>query len=546
VLYVKGADNVMCERLAPGQELEKPMLDQLSKYATEGLRTLVLGKKELSEEEYAEWNKAHIAATTALEDRDGELERAAELIEKDMMIVGATAIEDKLQVGVPDTIAMLAKAGVKIWVLTGDKQETAENIGFACQLLRDDMTLEYVNADDAAEVRGQIKAILDRHKALIGQETEHLALIITGKALISVMDDSEMTEDLLTFGRMCKAVVACRVSPDQKRQIVTMVRLGVQPQPMTLSIGDGANDVPMILEAHIGVGISGNEGMQAVRSADYAIAQFRFLKRLMLVHGRTNYRRVSVMILYSLYKQVLLVTTLFWYCVYNGFSGTTVFSSYILTGYNIAYTSLPIIFLGFLDQDVKPSTMDVHPQLYMAGQRNLSFNFTMLFIWMANGLVHCLICYFVPHFAFSAMGVDDLGVFGTCIMNAMAISANVRLVFEENHISYLSHGIVAFSIAAFYGVAIVLAAMWPSVSLDDYAGVALNAWSTPIYWPVLLLTVVCMNVIDMCFFYSHRMFYPNPTYVVQEIDRGYAKRGDAHLVKETGNPEQVPNNDTSK
>ena len=515
---------------------------------------------------------------------------------------------------------MLAKAGVKIWVLTGDKQETAENIGFACQLLRDDMTLEYVNADDASEVRGQIKAILDKHKALIGQETEHLALIITGKALISVMDDAEMTKDLLTFGRMCKAVVACRVSPDQKRQIVTMVRLGVVPQPMTLSIGDGANDVPMILEAHIGVGISGNEGMQAVRSSDYAIAQFRFLKRLMLVHGRTNYRRVSVMILYSLYKQVLLVTTLFWYCVFNGFSGTTVFSSYILTGYNIAYTSLPIIFLGFLDQDVKPSTMDKHPQLYMAGQRNLSFNFTMLFIWMANGLVHCLICYFVPHFAFSAMGVDDLGVFGTCIMNAMAISANVRLVFEENHISYLSHGIVAFSIAAFYGVAIVLAAMWPSISLDDYAGVALNAWSNPLYWPVLLLTVVCMNVIDMCFFYSvillflqlesnrilvprilgipspldqvalsqliqsslcpdqlalslclplhlssplslfsfpfrslspsyslqHRMYYPNPTYVVQEIDRGYAKRADAHLVQEAGNPQQVSNSDTRK
>jgi magnesium-transporting ATPase (P-type) len=175
----------------------------------------------------------HRAATVALTDREGALERAAEEIEKEMMLVGATAIEDKLQEGVPDTIATLARAGIKIWVLTGDKQETAENIAFACQLLTTEMQLNRVVGSTADEVRGEIEAALDRNKQYIGKETEHLALIVEGKSLIMIMDDPVLSAQLLTFGQMCKAVVACRVSPNQKRQIVSMVRNGVKPAPMT-------------------------------------------------------------------------------------------------------------------------------------------------------------------------------------------------------------------------------------------------------------------------------------------------------------------------
>ena len=238
-LYVKGADNIMVERLAKNQSELDAMAATLINYGTEGLRTLVLAKRELTQEQWEAWNKVHHDATVALSDREGALERAAEEIEKDMILVGATAIEDKLQEGVPDTIATLARAGIKIWVLTGDKQETAENIAFACRLLTTQMQLNRIVGSTVDEVRGEIDAALSRNKEHIGKETEHLALIVEGKSLITIMDDPALTEKLLTFGQMCKAVVACRVSPNQKRQIVSMVRTGVKPAPMTLAIGDG-------------------------------------------------------------------------------------------------------------------------------------------------------------------------------------------------------------------------------------------------------------------------------------------------------------------
>jgi phospholipid-transporting ATPase len=356
LLYVKGADNVMMERLAPAQSDLQSMRAALANYGTEGLRTLVLAKRELSEEQWAAWNKVHHAATTALVDREGELERAAEEIEKEMLLVGATAIEDKLQDGVPDAIATLARAGIKIWVLTGDKQETAENIAFACQLLNDGMSLNRIVGETPEQVKAEIAAILERHKQYIGQETEHLALIVEGKALIVIMDDEEMTTNLLKVGQMCKAVVACRVSPNQKRQVVSMVRLGVKPTPMTLAIGDGANDVPMIMEAHVGVGISGNEGLQAVRSADYAIAQFRFLKPLLLVHGRNNYIRVARVILYIFYKNVVNVTALFFYNIYMGWSGTVLFASALQVGYFASLVCFLFLHFGSLLWFVKPGS----------------------------------------------------------------------------------------------------------------------------------------------------------------------------------------------
>ena len=124
-------------------------------------------------------------------------------------------------------------------------------------------------------------------------ETDQLALIVDGPSLTELLANEQSRHMLLQLGCFCKAVIACRVSPAQKQLIVKMVKDGLPNKPITLSIGDGANDVPMIQEAQIGVGISGKEGRQAVNSSDFAIAQFRFLKRLLLVHGRYNYRRTS-------------------------------------------------------------------------------------------------------------------------------------------------------------------------------------------------------------------------------------------------------------
>ena len=507
MLYCKGADNVMIDRLAPGQQTVSKMKSALAHYGTEGLRTLVVAQRELSGPQWTAWNKVHLAALTALSDRESALELAAEQIEKDMMLVGATAVEDKLQEGVPDTIAMLGRAGIKIWVLTGDKMETAENIAFACRLLNTEMQLHRIVADGVDSVPAELKRALDINKEYIGKATEHLALIIEGKALMEIMDSEELTEDLLLLGQMCKAVVACRVSPDQKRQMVSMVRNGIKPdwrrwqeqqhrnlaeyRPMTLAIGDGANDVPMIMEAHVGVGISGNEGLQAVRSADYAIAQFRYLQRLLLVHGRNNYIRVARLVIYVFYKNTVCVTALFLYNIYSGWSGTTIFPSFLLMCYNVFFTGVPVIVYGFMEQDVSPDSALMFPQLYIPGQRKACFNFEVACSWGLNALVHTLIVFLIPIGALGEAATEDIYVAGSIIMMALVVGINMRLVLMENHISYISHLAVGCSI-----LLVLLVMLLMSSALTPWGNPA-TTFDIHLYYGVCVCVCVCMQYASM-------------------------------------------------
>ena len=234
-------------------------------------------------------------------------------IENHLWLLGGTAIEDRLQEGVPESISLLGQAGIKLWVLTGDKVETAINIGFSCNLLDNDMDLIILKVtDDRIE---SVEAQLDEKLRIFGLEgsQEELdaaqndheppppthAIIIDGDTLKLALDDS-IKRKFLLLCRRCRSVLCCRVSPSQKAAVVNMVKTGLDC--LTLAIGDGANDVAMIQEAHVGVGIAGVEGRAAVMSSDYAIGQFRFLTRLVLVHGRWSYRRLAETIANFFYK----------------------------------------------------------------------------------------------------------------------------------------------------------------------------------------------------------------------------------------------------
>lgn len=147
-LYCKGADTVIYERLAPkGSAFRDLTLQHLEEFATEGLRTLCLAVTTIPPDVYTQWKETYHKASIALQQRDAKLEDAANLIETNLHLLGATAIEDKLQEGVPETIATLLKAGINLWVLTGDKQETAINIGYSCRLLSHGMDLIILNED---------------------------------------------------------------------------------------------------------------------------------------------------------------------------------------------------------------------------------------------------------------------------------------------------------------------------------------------------------------------------------------------------------------
>lgn len=314
-LFCKGADSMIYSRLMKGtqQELRTKTAENLEMFAREGLRTLCFAERDISEELYQEWSRDHDFAAQALTDRADRLEEVADRIERDLMLIGGTAIEDRLQDGVPDTIALLASAGIKLWVLTGDKVETAINIGFSCNLLSNQMELILFDMPDATS--DEAGRLLDEHLekfGLTGTDDELAAarlnheppapthaLVIDGESLKLVLGD-DLRQRFLLLCKECKAVLCCRVSPAQKAAVVQLVKNGLDV--MALSIGDGANDVAMIQEADVGVGIAGEEGRQAVMSSDYAIGQFRFLQRLVLVHGRWSYRRLAEAIANFFYK----------------------------------------------------------------------------------------------------------------------------------------------------------------------------------------------------------------------------------------------------
>lgn len=276
-LLCKGADNIIRERSVA---FEQSLVEHLHEFACEGLRTLVMGKRTIPPEEWDQWSAEHADANLALEGRKERLFKLAAEIERDLEIVGASAIEDRLQEDVPNTISDMHAAGIKLWVLTGDKLETAISIGFSANVLNQSMTIHQVNINDPdGDTSTQYQDISEQMQklkvgvcgsddgapspdALASEEkkddaAEHQsgstvhALVITGPALSFILNSQVLKEILLNVGIRCSVVLACRVSPAQKALLVQLVQLGVRPRPVTLAIGDGANDVPMIQQAQV-------------------------------------------------------------------------------------------------------------------------------------------------------------------------------------------------------------------------------------------------------------------------------------------------------
>jgi magnesium-transporting ATPase (P-type) len=612
----------------------------LGDFASEGLRTLVLGMRFLSDTECENWLETFKAAATSIKNRDEKLTAAAYEIERNLHIVGATAIEDKLQNGVPQTIATLEKAGIKLWVLTGDKRETAVEIGYATHVLTPKMHLtevadkgvdfvraqcaiefmrlvkagklpayqrsavdqsddgftwanvlfaigkctraisrtlrgisvklllqvakilgadpaeleekaKIIKAEEGAEkdllkdvvrrrnVRnraekiireflvspegqlqkterlphspqseasgevslssddvpgvfyraqsarsllqkkrseGKLNAAETRNESLFqltaqggddaneaplidedtlslnsflptavgatsdfdkrrrtvleklfavdrdvrkGRLVKHLkkekrlealssptshhavapsgdgprSLVIEGAALKHLLGDSELEEVIFSIASQCEAVIACRVSPRQKALLVKLVRHHVVPEPVTLAIGDGANDVGMIQEAHVGVGISGKEGKQAVNASDFAIAQFRFLETLVLIHGRWSFYRLSTVVMFSFYKNAIMAGCLI---VFNGetlFSGTPLFDEWIIAVLNFV-AGLPIMVIGLFDRCLSKDYVRRNPEVYQPTRQNELITLRVFIRWVLLTFGHVFVLYY--------------------------------------------------------------------------------------------------------------------------------------------------------
>ncbi|KAK5664228.1 hypothetical protein OQA88_444 [Cercophora sp. LCS_1] len=526
-IYCKGADTVILERLNDSNPHVDVTLRHLEEYASEGLRTLCLAMREVPEHEFQEWYQVFDKAqTTVGGNRAEELDKAAEIIEHDFYLLGATAIEDRLQDGVPETIHTLQEAGIKVWVLTGDRQETAINIGMSCKLLSEDMMLLIVNEENAAATRDNIQKKLDaiRNQTDATIEMDTLALVIDGKSLTFALE-KDLEKLFLDLAIMCKAVICCRVSPLQKALVVKLVKK-YQKESILLAIGDGANDVSMIQAAHIGIGISGVEGLQAARSADVSIAQFRFLRKLLLVHGAWSYHRVSKTILFSFYKNITLYLTQFWYVFQNVFSGMVIYESWTLSFYNVFYTVLPPLVLGILDQFVSARLLDRYPQLYHLGQQNKFFKVKVFVEWILSAAYHSIILYVGGNLFWIHDGVQSDGrvaghwVWGTAMYGAVLLTVLGKAALVTNN--WTKYHIIAIpgSMAIWLVFVAVYGTVAPKLGFStEYFGVVPRLFTSPTFWIEMpTLAILCLAR-DFCWKFSKRLWRPEAYHHVQEIQK---------------------------
>lgn len=591
LLMCKGADNVMFDR-STAESTRLTLENHLTMFASTGLRTLVLCQRELSPAEFASWQAEYHEASVSLVGREDKLAAVAEKYESNMSVLGATAIEDRLQEGVPGTIRDLRRAGIKTWVLTGDKVETAINIGYSCRLLDPAMDLITITSEDTQVLRQQLQQLeaqfkpfatdpvsfldrllrrksgtsLSRQPSSTGLAVKvsgtdggvdfakaaaaaaadpaastgtrgvtNMAIVVTGQALTHILGEADMESAFLTVAKCCKSVIACRVSPQQKANIVKMVRQSVRPKPLTLAIGDGANDVGMIQRAEVGVGISGREGLQAANAADFSISQFRFLKRLLLVHGRWDYRRMTKVVLYSFYKNVVITLSLFYFNALTGFSGTSFYESLVYSSYNFVL-GLPIVFIGILDRDISAKTALDHPSVYASGLYYMDLNLKKMLSWIAKAVAHSAIVFWIPYGVYSTYDaswdgtngrVDGMAVAGLTTFCCLVWGMTLQVSIQTLTWTWLNHFFVWLSLGVWY---IFIIAYASNTFSPDITGVTLTALSRPSYYLVIILCLGAMLLFDLVLDLVRTQFFPDPVDIAREIDAGLGTPGRNGLV----------------
>ncbi|KAI0217437.1 phospholipid transporting ATPase [Massospora cicadina] len=532
ILFCKGADSVLMERLGPGNDgLMEETLSHLHTFAKEGLRTLCVASRVISRPEYRVWDEKYREAQNSLQGREDRVATLCEEVESGLTLIGGTAIEDKLQEGVPESIALLREAGLKIWVLTGDKVETAINIGYSCNLLSEGMPLMMICGEDPDEVEDQLDRGLGHVQVDGKPQSPELALVIEGSSL-RVALQGELRQKLLRLGQRSKAVICCRVSPLQKAQVVNLIGDGLNS--LSLAIGDGANDVSMIQAAHIGVGIAGLEGYQAVMASDYAIAQFRFLSRLLLVHGRWSYSRVARMILCFFYKNLVVTLANFWFQFVNGASQNFLFEYLLVLCYNLIFTAFPVMALGSFDQDIRAEVAMVTPQLYRRGIRHEEYTHRRFGWVVLDAAYQSVACFFLPYVLFDAapfslggQSNSSLDGFGTMVVTCVVVTTNLYVGLWAYNWTWVMFAVIGLSILVFFGVLVVMSRFYqPMLSVD------LLLFTTPGFWLLLGLVVMVCLLPRLLARYAASLLRPSDVSLIREqvkLFSNYIRRQSRHF-----------------
>ncbi|XP_057668206.1 phospholipid-transporting ATPase VD isoform X2 [Diorhabda carinulata] len=555
IMYTKGADSAILPQLTPVEDDSEQKLiinrtqQHLNNYSREGLRILVMAKRVLAQHQYDEWHRKHQELELSSDNLERKIRDSYCSIETNLTLLGATGIEDRLQEGVPETLANIISAGIVVWVLTGDKPETAINIAYSAKLFSPQMELLKIMArsKEAAErtihfyladIERQEKERQDDSRiqplnsigsSQISNKSKTRALAVDGKTLTFILDRrANLTKPFLKLTTYCNSVLCCRATPLQKAYIVRVVKEEFKKR--TLAIGDGANDVSMIQTADVGIGISGQEGMQAVMAADFALPRFKYLEKFLLVHGHWSYDRLSRMVLYFFYKNAAFVFLCFWYQMYCGFSGTVMIDQMYLMLYNLLFTSLPPLAIGVYDQDAPQQILLKNPYLYSRGRLGKVYRSFSFWLTMLDALFQSTVIFFICEYAYDDTDVDvfEFGTAATtCCMFVMLFHASI----EMRSWTIIHAASIVLSIGAFYLYSLIYNTYCVNCfGLPSTYWTIQIAMSRPTYWLVTLLSCVVALLPRVLYRVSQTLFSPDDIIQALIFEQRATRRGETFLV----------------
>ena len=585
-LFLKGADNIILNKLYENNKINKLVKENLRKslenYSKEGLRILAVAYKKITSEELLKYQKEFIKASKNTYKKKEKLDELANKIEKDLIFLGVTAIEDELQDDVNETLKDFSDAGIKLWVLTGDKKDTAKSIAYSCGLFDDenfnifeineglnkiqlearlnelvelfnhivdkmnkknngkekklaiikksqeneiknneqekqkdiiiDVNIKEENKDTNLKENKNNNEIKEKktndeqgNKDIITNELSSkdnenneeinlpskFALVISSDELNILSLNYELEILFYELSSRCNSVLCCRVSPIQKAKMVHLIqrftklehkkgsnyykylnqnqkfseeinknKTGMNPlkdSVITLAIGDGANDVNMITSAHVGVGIIGVEGKQAARASDYAIGQFKFLKKLLFYHGHESLRRNSFIIYYNFYKNFLFVMPQFYVGFYSLFSGQSIYDPWLYQLFNIVFSVFPLLWFGIYDTERDRTVAMSNAKFYSSSlTHNQLFDNCNFWRWIFNGIFQGLAVFIFVFFYNNTYPHNNSGEIQDFKSSGMMTYSLVVIIVNLKVFSMTSvHGVISiffliFSIGSYY------------------------------------------------------------------------------------------------
>ncbi|CAF1303376.1 unnamed protein product [Adineta ricciae] len=498
-LYIKGAESSIWPHLSPLNDTHtKSTIEQHSlTFAEQGYRSLLVAYRQLTLREFESWFERYRFAANALDNREEAISDAATEIEVDLMLAGLTAVEDKLQDGVPRAIATLRCAGIKLWLLTGDKQATALSTAQAASLINIPQTLssdshstsrniapaatawdfdrsaqarlnqhthmiyyssqlieidqQLRNRESSASDDVRTEKTISRMREVIAAQASPVSLVVTGEDLSVIL--RYKPKEFIRAASECQSVLFCRVSATQKRELVSVAKSVFKHR--ILAIGDGANDVGMIRESHCGVAVYGREGSQAVAAGDFAVDRFECLRRLLLVHGAWCFTRTSELILYTFMHNCAYVFVIFFHQFFNGFSGAVSLHSFYLTLYSSLFTVLPQCAAALFDQHV-PAERALHePQLYQYTLHARCYRMWSYWINILDAIWQSSVIFFFAYLSYRNEFYIDVSAFGFSIAFSMIVTSLIHVLLQTSRVDISIISSIAFSFLVFLGFTLV-------------------------------------------------------------------------------------------